>query len=134
MLPVKFQNCRFSTFIEEGFHICFQVLTHDARRTHWYGNSLLWPFGPGELKTSTLLYVMFHGYTFRDSNTVIFIFVSLHYWCSPPQTESTCKGKTLLAKLQDLPLIVHLVWKRYYLSRSECRKYRKYFSFLKLVA
>ena len=32
-------------------NICFQVWTDDARRTHWYGNSSLWPFGPGELKT-----------------------------------------------------------------------------------
>ena len=67
------------------------------------------PSGQVSYKLVLLLYVMLHGYTFRDSNTVIFIFVSLHYWCSPPKTESTCKGKTLLSKLQDLSLIVHLV-------------------------
>ena len=26
------------------------MLTHDARRTHWYGNNSLWPFRPSELK------------------------------------------------------------------------------------
>ena len=24
-------------------------MTDDARRTHWYANSSLWPFGPGQL-------------------------------------------------------------------------------------
>ena len=32
------------------FEYFFQALTDDARRTHWYGNSLLRPCGPGELK------------------------------------------------------------------------------------
>ena len=31
----------------------------DARRTHWYGNSLLWLFGPGELKLQVELYFCF---------------------------------------------------------------------------
>ena len=28
----------------------YLFLSVDGRRTHWYGNSSLWPFGPGELK------------------------------------------------------------------------------------
>ena len=53
MLHVIFQNCRSSSFIEEWIclNICLQVLTKDARRTHWYCNSSLWPFWPGELKS-----------------------------------------------------------------------------------
>ena len=45
MLHVKYENCRSSSFIED-----VKVLIDDARLTHWYGNSSLWPFRPGELK------------------------------------------------------------------------------------
>ena len=46
---MKFLNCRSNSFIEEEFEYLF--LSVDERTTRWYGNSSVWPFGPGELKT-----------------------------------------------------------------------------------
>ena len=45
---MKFLNCRSNSFIEEFEYLFSSV---DGRMAHWYGNSSLWPFGPGELKT-----------------------------------------------------------------------------------
>ena len=48
MLNVKFE---IKFYRRKSLNICFHLLrrtTHDARRTHWYGNSSLRPFGSGE--------------------------------------------------------------------------------------
>ena len=56
MLHVKFENCKSNGLIEEDVFstVDRQCTAHNACRpacrTHWYGNSSLWPFGPGELK------------------------------------------------------------------------------------
>ena len=34
-----------------------QWMMDDAQRTHWYGNSSLWSFGPGEQKTGAKLFL-----------------------------------------------------------------------------
>ena len=48
----NFQNCRSSSFKDEDVWVfvfkCWRTM-HNAHRTHWYGNSSLWPFRPGEL-------------------------------------------------------------------------------------
>ena len=52
MGPVVLQKKMFEyLFLGVDGHIVWRRTTHDARRTHWYDNSSLWPFGPGELKT-----------------------------------------------------------------------------------
>ena len=51
MLHAKFQNYWSSSCTEGVWKFVFKCwrMTDDARRTHWYANSSLWPFGPGQL-------------------------------------------------------------------------------------